>query len=240
MSGDPQLLEWMRSDWNRRAREDAYYYVAFAHPDQSTEEFQSTAGLVVPLLEAELVRLPPGDAASRRALEVGCGPGRLMLPMSRHFAETHGVDVSDEMIRIARELLKGVPNAQAHVNNGTDLAVFQDRYFDYVYSYVVFQHIPSKAVVLNYLREIHRVLKPGGVLCSQFRGSPQDQRPDTWSGCSFNGDEIAGFAASHGFQLLAISGEATQYMLVTLRKADRSADADVSETNLLAVTASDG
>src|SRR6266705_3356320 len=125
MPGDPKVLEWMRSDWNRRAREDAYYYVAFAHPDQSTEEFQSTARLVVPMLEADLVRLPPGDPQSCRALEVGCGPGRLMLPMSRHFAEIHGVDVSDEMIRIARELLRGVPNAHAHVNNGTDLAMFE-------------------------------------------------------------------------------------------------------------------
>src|SRR6266436_5407830 len=136
MPGDPKVLEWMRADWNRRAREDAYYYVAFAHPDQSTEEFKSTAGLVVPMLEADLVRLPPGDPQSRRALEVGCGPGRLMLPMSRHFGEIHGVDVSDEMVKVARELLSSVPNARAYVNDGAGLAMFQDGYFDYVYSYV--------------------------------------------------------------------------------------------------------
>ncbi len=240
MPDDPKVLEWMRADWNRRAREDAYYYVAFAHPHQSTEDFQSTAGAALPMLEAELVRLSAADPRSCRALEVGCGPGRLMLPMSRHFAEIHGVDVSDEMIRIARELLSGVPGARAHVNDGAGLAMFHDSYFDFAYSYAVFQHIPRKEVVLNYLREIGRVLKQGGIFRGQFHGLPQGEHPDTWGGCSFTGDEIARFAASHGFQLLALSGEGTQYMLVTLRKRDRSADADVSETRLLAVTPADG
>src|SRR5215470_16190691 len=152
---DSELLERMRSDWNRRAKEDAYYYVASSRRNQSKEEFQSGAAIVLHLLEAELSRLPPsGDPASQRALEVGCGPGRLMIPMGRHFAEIHGVDVSDEMIRLGRELLAGVPNARVYVNNGADLAMFEDGYFDFVYSCVVFQHIPSKPIVLNYLREI--------------------------------------------------------------------------------------
>jgi SAM-dependent methyltransferase len=243
MPEDPELLERMRSDWNQRAKEDAYFYVAFVRRNQSTEEFESSASVVIHQLEAELARLPPGDPSSRRALEVGCGPGRLMIPLSRHFAEIHGVDVSDEMIRIAEERLSGAPNARVHVNNGADLAMFEDGYFDFVYSCVVFQHIPSRQIVLNYLCEIHRVLKTCGVLQCQFRGSASDalgREPNTWSGCSFTGREISGFAGSHGFQLLTMSGEGTPYMLVTLRKADHLAAADVSQTRLLAVTAPDG
>src|ERR1700694_3996166 len=132
MSEDPELLERMRSDWNRRAKEDAYFYVASSRRNQGTAEFKSSASVVTHLLEAELVRLPSGDPASRRALEVGCGPGRLMIPLSRRFGEIHGVDVSDEMICLARELLAGVPNARIHVNNGADLAMFDDGYFDFV------------------------------------------------------------------------------------------------------------
>ena len=49
--------------------------------------------------------------ANWRALEIGCGPGRLMRPMSRHFVEIHGVDVSDEMIALAKEKLRDIPNA---------------------------------------------------------------------------------------------------------------------------------
>src|SRR5450759_5997911 len=86
--------------------------------------------------------------------------------MASHFGEIHGVDVSDEMIRIGREKLRGIPHAHLHATDGSSLGMFADDSFDMVYSYAVFQHIPSKEVVLEYLRETHRVLKPGGI----FRG----------------------------------------------------------------------
>src|ERR1017187_6155291 len=107
MDDDSQVLERMRADWNQRAGEDAYYYVAFGRRDQDDEEFFSTATDVLRLLTGELKRLRGRHAA----LEIGCGPGRLMRPLSRHFGEIHGVDVSDEMIRLAGERLRDTPNA---------------------------------------------------------------------------------------------------------------------------------
>src|ERR1700691_4262002 len=96
---DPDVHKQMRADWNDRAREDARYYVAFGRRGQQDEEFFASAADVVRSLEQELKRLPrelqPG---ARRGLEIGCGPGRLMRPMSRNFGELQGVDVSDEMI----------------------------------------------------------------------------------------------------------------------------------------------
>jgi hypothetical protein len=87
----------MRAEWNERAREDAHYYVAFGRRDQDDDEFFATAKEIVVSLEAELRRFPPdSNRRAWRALEIGCGPGRLMKPMSRHFGEIHGVDVSDE------------------------------------------------------------------------------------------------------------------------------------------------
>ena len=125
------------------------------------------------VFETELKRFPK-DANRRawRALEIGCGPGRLMKPLSRHFGEIHGVDVSDEMIRLARERLADIPHAHVHATNGASLAQFADESFDFVYSYAVFQHIPSRDVVLEYMREIRRVLKPGGFFRGQFNGLP--------------------------------------------------------------------
>src|SRR5215470_7029594 len=114
---DPKVLERMRSDWNERAGEDAYYYVAFGRREQDDEEFFATAADVVRGLELDLARLNARDAA----LEIGCGPGRLMRPLSRHFREIHGVDVSDEMIRLARERLRNTPNAHPHHSSGADL-----------------------------------------------------------------------------------------------------------------------
>src|SRR5436309_1383321 len=95
------VSEQMRADWNERAREDAHYYVAFGSRNQDEEGFQSTAEREVGAFEWELKRLPKN--ANRRvwrALEIGCGPGRLMKPLSRNFGEIHGVDVSDEMVRL--------------------------------------------------------------------------------------------------------------------------------------------
>ena len=155
---DSKVLEQMRADWNERAAEDAYYYVAFGRRDQDDEEFFSTAAAVVEGFELNLKRVRGRDAA----LEIGCGPGRLIRPLAKHFREIHGVDVSDEMVKLAQERLSDTPNAFAHHGTGSDLSMFPDEKFDFVYSYAVFQHIPSREVVFKYLREARRVLKPGG------------------------------------------------------------------------------
>jgi ubiquinone/menaquinone biosynthesis C-methylase UbiE len=220
---DPRVCEGMREDWNRRAREDANYYVAFGRREQDDAEFFATAADVVRNLTRELRRLPEGDPQSRRALEIGCGPGRLMLPMSRHFGEVYGVDISDDMIRLAKEKLRNIPHAHASVASGADLAGFADESFDFVYSYAVFQHIPNREVVFNYLREALRVLKPEGVLRCQINGLPETAaRYDTWNGVRIRAGELVEFARERDFRLLALEGIATQYMWITALKAPRA------------------
>lgn len=210
----------MREDWNRRAREDAHYYVAFGRRDQDDDEFFATAREIFVSLEAELRRLPPNpNPRSRRALEIGCGPGRLMKPMSRHFGEIHGVDVADEMIVRARHNLRDIPHAHPHATSGADLAPFADESFDFVYSYAVFQHIPSRDVVFRYLADARRVLKPGGILRCQVNGLDKTAKTyDTWSGVRISADEIVEFARANDMQLLALEGVRTQYMWTTMRK----------------------
>ena len=90
---DSEVSARMRNDWNARAREDAGYYVAFGRRDQDDAGFFATATETINALEAELRRVPMAERAGWKALEIGCGPGRLMRPMSRHFLEIHGVDV---------------------------------------------------------------------------------------------------------------------------------------------------
>ena len=219
MSEHESVSERMRGDWNERAKEDAHYYVAFGARDQDEEAFLATAADVLRLIEAELKRFPPGtDSRSLRALEIGCGPGRLMKSLSGRFGEIHGVDVSDEMIRIARERLRDIGNAHVYTNNGASLAQFADESLDFVYSYAVFQHIPSREVVLEYIRETRRALKPGGIFRGQFNGLPQAAMPDTWAGVSFSSDDIRDIARDNNLQLLDLVGAGTQYMWATFRK----------------------
>lgn len=210
----------MRADWNERAREDAHYYVAFGRREQDDDEFFATAADVIRDLEGELKRLPPdGPSRTRRALEIGCGPGRLLRPMSRHFAEIHGVDVSDEMVRQAKEKLRGIPHAHPHAIGGCDLALFPDGHFDFVYSYAVFQHIPSEEVVFSYLRETVRVLKPGGIARLQICGLPRgDKEATTWDGARISADEVRAFTRAQRVRLLSLTGVDTQYMWTTWQK----------------------
>jgi SAM-dependent methyltransferase len=224
MTGDPQNVSArMRDDWNERAREDAHYYVAFGGRGQDEGSFDATASDVLVNLEAELRRLPRDvSRRSARALEIGCGPGRLMKPLSRYFGEIHGVDVSDEMIRLARARLRDILHAHVHATDGLNLLQFADESFDMVYSYAVFQHIPSREVVLEYLREICRVLKPGGIFRGQFNGLETYYTPTTWSGVSFSGEDLHAFTRENRMHLLDLNGVNTQYMWTTWRKSSRS------------------
>jgi 2-polyprenyl-3-methyl-5-hydroxy-6-metoxy-1,4-benzoquinol methylase len=189
--------------------------VAFGRREQDDEEFFATGADVVRALETELKRIPHAG----RALEIGCGPGRLMRPMAGHFEEIHGVDISDEMIRRAEQNLASTPNAYPRHATGSDLSAFGDNQFDFVYSYAVFQHIPSGEVVFGYLREVARVLKPGGIAHLQLNGLPKtSQTYTTWSGFRISAEEVREFTRGHSLQLLALHGVDTQYMWTTWRK----------------------
>ena len=209
----------MRAEWNERAREDAHYYVAFGRRDQDDDEFFATAKDLAGELAGELKRLPQTPRKLRRALEIGCGPGRLLRPLSQYFGQIYGVDVSDSMIAMAKEKLRDVSNAFPHAIGGSDLKLFPDGHFDFVYSYAVFQHIPSAAVVFSYLRETVRVLRPGGVARLQLNGLPKTSRAyTTWEGVRIGADEIHAFTREHGIELLALTGIDSQYMWTTWRK----------------------
>lgn len=90
-------------------------------------------------------------------LEIGCGVGRLMSP------GFWGVDVSVNMLEIAN---KRKPECGfKHTTSG--ILPFEDKSFDTVYSYLLFQHL-KVSEILSYIKESYRVLKTKGVLKFQF------------------------------------------------------------------------
>jgi ubiquinone/menaquinone biosynthesis C-methylase UbiE len=100
-----------------------------------------------------------------KALDFGCGVGRLSRALRPYFAEVYGVDISEEMVRLAREF---TPNCRFLVNQDTKLRLFGDNYFDFIYSNRVLQHQPSRRLVENYIREFVRVVKPRGMVVFQL------------------------------------------------------------------------
>lgn len=157
------IVEKMKRDWDRRARYNARFWIA-------SEEFENDA-IFARSGERDARMLLEGLESymhpSWSVLEVGCGIGRLLKPMTSMFEYVCGVDVSKEMVQRGKEWLKGIENVAIFENNGVDLSEFQNNSFDFIFSFVAFQHMPVE-VFDGYLSEINRVLKPGRLLKFQI------------------------------------------------------------------------
>jgi SAM-dependent methyltransferase len=101
-----------------------------------------------------------------RALDVGCGPGRVLRAMSSRFEECVGVDISERMIAEAIKLNADRPNCVFRLDTGPELSL-EGRSFDFVYSRLVLQHLPDRLAVLASVRELLRVVRPGGLVVFQ-------------------------------------------------------------------------
>lgn len=100
----------------------------------------------------------------RDALEIGCGIGRLMVPLCSRVRSVVGTDVSSGMIAAAERRLEGFSNASVHITTGQDLSEFGADSMDLVYSVDAFPYlvIAGHALVERHFREVRRVLRPAG------------------------------------------------------------------------------
>jgi SAM-dependent methyltransferase len=111
-------------------------------------------------------------AATRglRVLEIGCGLGTDGAQFALAGADYTGIDLTDASIELAKRKfeLSGLPG-EFRIADAENLE-FADNSFDLVYSHGVLHHTPDTA---RAVREIHRVLKPGGraVVMLYHRGS---------------------------------------------------------------------
>lgn len=96
-----------------------------------------------------------------RALDFGCGIGRLTEALADRFAQVDGVDISREMISAARGASTH-PNATYHLNERADLSLFPAASFDFVYSYIVLHHMEPR-YIRAYVGEFLRILRDDGL-----------------------------------------------------------------------------
>ncbi len=111
------------------------------------------------------------DVARERALDFGCGAGRLSHGLAAAgFGEVLGCDISPTMLDKAREIVPD-PACRFVQVTGTDLAAVETGSVDLVYSCRVLQHMPP-ALAHGYVREFWRVARPGAVVVFQMPTQP--------------------------------------------------------------------
>lgn len=160
-------LDRHRQDWERLAEVDAMWAVLTA-PGRKGGRWDVTEFLATG--EAEICDVLETAAGlgrpvhRGRALDFGCGVGRLTRALGGRFDRAVGVDISARMIEQAQRLNADEPSCEFRVNDASDLAAFDSDSFDLVYSSIVLQHLPSRADIERYLREFLRVARPDGLV----------------------------------------------------------------------------
>jgi SAM-dependent methyltransferase len=165
----PSALAKHRQDWEELAAVDPLWAILASAEARgggwNIDEFFSTGeSEIAQVLEtAERLGLPEQHDC---ALDFGCGVGRLTRALAGRFREAVGVDIAEEMVRLARELNED-RNCRFELNARSDLTAFEDDSFDFVYSSLVLQHLPQRELIKGYLGEFLRVLRPGGLAVFQ-------------------------------------------------------------------------
>ncbi len=205
----------MEKDWDRRARENAHFYVASSRTKWTEQEFYESGRRAIDQeILTDMDNICQGkDPKQMRVLEIGCGAGRTTQAFAGIFGEVHAIDVSSQMVKKARRALRGCPNAPVYKNNGLDLSVVPDVPFDFAFSYLVFQHIPNREIIESYIREVHRLLRPGALFKFQVQGDLKltSTPDDTWVGAAISEEEAVEMGVRNGFEPRHLHGAGQQY-----------------------------
>ena len=161
----------MRRDWDERARRDAFHYIASWRTDWDEASFFESGEQDYLRLVHPILRKIQFDSANKAMAEVGCGAGRMTRSFAQRFLSVFAVDISAEMQSRAKQYLGSFSNIRWILSNGETLSDLQSASVDFVFSYLVLQHMPTKEIVFGSIREMLRILRPGGAFLFQFNGS---------------------------------------------------------------------
>lgn len=165
-------LKAYKNEWERNAKRDAFFSILSNSQEDAPANcekrfFETGREEIAGLFDyAASISIPL--PACGKALDFGCGVGRLTQALGARFKDVTGVDVSSEMIRQARFFLPpSAKNIEYTLNERSDLSLFESDQFDLIYSNIVLQHI-SPRLQRKYIAEFARVAKVGGWVVFQL------------------------------------------------------------------------
>ncbi len=159
-------------DWVRIAEDEPYFgvlsdprFLAARLNAATREEFFASGQAYIDFVWRRLVPLW-GERPVARALDFGCGVGRLLLPMARISAEAFGIDVAPRMRSLTMD--NAVQSGIGNIHVCGAVSELPDGIgFDWINECFVFQHVhPSRGYAL--LRQLMQRLDQGGVFSLQF------------------------------------------------------------------------
>jgi ubiquinone/menaquinone biosynthesis C-methylase UbiE len=208
--GDEDLAAWLESelpddafdDWatDRVARRPSGSRARLVYGAEDVHQFARRA-----ILDA--LALQPGE----HLLEFGCGGGLLLREALAAGAHATGLDHSESMVELAREV---APEADVVLATAESLP-FDDETFDAVAMSIVFFFLDDPVLVL---RECHRVLRSGGRLAiyttaPELRGTPAAPEPIASRAHFYADNELADLARRAGLSDVTVRNESGGQLL---------------------------
>lgn len=117
-----------------------------------------------------------GEPFEAKVLEIGFGGGRLLAAASRYFSHVYGVDIHKHFPKVENLLeTRQVNNFTLLEGNGSNIPLEKES-IDFIYSFIVLQHLPTIDVLESYFKEVKRVLKKGQPACLYIGHLPFNYR----------------------------------------------------------------
>jgi ubiquinone/menaquinone biosynthesis C-methylase UbiE len=213
----------MKKEWNERTKMNHLFVIATDHSETEEDFWNSGIDECNDILGKNMRRfekiIENKKPSEMNILEIGCGIGRILVPMSKIFGNVIGIDISSEMVQLGQKYVGKIPNCTILENNGINLSIFPDNSFDFCYSFIVFQHIPEKQIVENYVKEVSRILKPSCLFRFQVRGtiSTKPNEITTWDGVQFTSEEIHKIAKENNFEIIEENNDKEEYYWLTFK-----------------------
>ncbi len=107
----------------------------------------------------------------KKALDFGCGVGRLTQPLANYFDESYGIDIAPSMVDLANKYNCCGGKCKYLLNDSDGLIIFESNTFNFIYTNITLQHM-EPIYTEKYLKEFLRILVSGGLLIFQLPSRP--------------------------------------------------------------------
>ena len=225
----------LRDLWNSLNQQSEYNFISHLQEGAQWDmaEFHLTGIRFVDRMVERITDYGEVEPSRASVLEIGCGIGRFLRPLSCRFKLVCGVDISEEMLKSAEEQCACLPNIILQQTDGSTLEKIEDNCFDYCVSAGVFQHITDFEAIASYTKEALRILKPGGLFLFQFEGNRKEDKGSGQTGAKVTAQKLDSALEGAEFRICEVSKDPTdkvRNIVIVLQKTPGRKSSETFQT----------